>query len=188
VAGAGNGGTRAGPGKRGRVTCIDGKQATHEDSIMPNSQVPTQSKELSGDHQPEHPSNLEPCIEIEYEVCDLYVVGGLEVAGKNGMAERLFMHEVQLLGPKGEIVRVCMVFDNSTMICTMSTQIYEKVKHRLQGWQPSKHVLHMVNGTLVKSQATWTGALWLGSIQVQGMVEVFDSGGGWSFLLGKPML
>jgi hypothetical protein len=80
------------------------------------------------------------------------------------------------------------VFDDGTMICGMSTQVYEKVKHRLQGWQPSKRVLHMANGALVKSQATWTGALRLGGIQVQGMVEVFDSGGGWSLLFGKPML
>ena len=70
----------------------------------------------------------------------------------------------------------------------MCITIFEKVKHRLQGWHPSQCVLHMANGTLVKSQATWTGMMELSRIKVQGTLEVFDSGGGWSFLLGKPML
>ena len=124
----------------------------------------------------------------EYEICDLYAVGRSEAVSENGTAEKPFVHEVQLLGPKGEIVRIRAVFDDGAMICGMSTQVYEKVKHRLQGWQPSKRVLRMANGALVKSQATWTGALRLGGIQVQGTVEVFDSGGGWSLLFGKPML
>jgi hypothetical protein len=34
---------------------IEGKQATHENSIMPESQVPTWSEELSGDHQSNSP-------------------------------------------------------------------------------------------------------------------------------------
>jgi hypothetical protein len=80
-----------------------------------------------------------------------------------------------------------MVFNDSAMICAMCSHIYKKVKHRLQGWKPSKHVLCMVN-RIVKSQATWTGKVRLGSIQAEGMIEVFDSGGGWSFLFGKPML
>jgi hypothetical protein len=138
---------------------------THEDSIMLSLQVPTWSKEPSGDCQPEPPSSQELHTEIEYEVCDLYVVGGPGAVSENKMAEKPFMHEVQLLGPKGEIVRVHAVFDDGTMISAMSSQIYKKVRHRLQGWQPSKHVLHMVNGALVKSQAMWTGSVRLGGIQ-----------------------
>jgi hypothetical protein len=188
VTGVGYGGTRAGPGKRGRVACVEGEQATHKDSIMPDVQVPTQSEEPSGDHHPEPPLNSESHTEIEYDMCDLYAVGGSGVVSKNEPAERPFVHKVQLLGPKGEIVRVHVVFNDSAMICTMCAQIYKKVKHQLKGWQPSKCVLHMANGALVKSQAMWTGIVRLGSIQVQGTIEVFDSRGGWSFLFGKPML
>jgi hypothetical protein len=104
------------------------------------------------------------------------------------MAERPFVYEVQLLGPKGKIVRVHMIFDDSAMICVMCAQIFKKVRHRLQGWQPSKHVLRMANRALVKSQAMWTGMVRLGKIKVQGTIEVFDSGGGWLFLFRKPML
>jgi hypothetical protein len=188
VAGVGSRGTQSGPGKRGRVICVEGKQVTHEDSIMLSLQVPTQSEKLSGDHQPEPPSSWEPHTEIKYEVCDLCVVRGLGAVSENEMAEKPFVHEVQLLGLKGEIVRVCTVFNDGTMISAMSSQIYKKVRHRLQGWQPSKCMLCIANRALVKSQATWTGLVRLGGIQVQGMIEVFNSGGGWSFLFGKPML
>jgi hypothetical protein len=130
----GYGGTRAGPGKRGRVAHIEGEQATHKDSIMPNVQVPTWSEEPSGDRHPEPPSNSKSCTEIEYNMCDLYAVRGSGAVSENEPAERPFMHEVQLLGPKGEIVRVHVVFDDGTMICTMCAQIYKKVKHQLKGW------------------------------------------------------
>ena len=161
---------------------------THEKSPTPDSQVPTWSEEPSGDHQPSSPPDQEPCTENKYEICDLYAVGGLGAASEDRTTERPFVHEVQLLGPKGEIVRVRAVFDDGAMICTMCSQIYKKVRHRLQGWKPSKRVLRMANGVLVKSQATWTGKVRLGSIQAEGTIEVFDSGGGWSFLFGKPML
>jgi hypothetical protein len=116
------------------------------------------------------------------------MVRGPGAVSENETAEKPFVHEVQLLGPKGEIVRVRVVFNDGTMISAMSSQIYEKVRHRLQGWQPSKCVLRMANGALVKSQAMWTGSVRLGGIQVRGTIEVFNSSGGWSFLFGKPML
>jgi hypothetical protein len=149
---------------RGRVAHVEGKRATHENSVMPDPQVPTWSEEPSGDCQLNSPPDQKPCIKIKYKTCDLYAIGGLGLASKDGTVERLFMHKVQLLGSKGEIVRVHTVFNDGAMICMMCSHIYKKVKHRLQGWKPSKCVLHMVNGTLVKSQATWTGKVRLGSI------------------------
>ena len=46
----------------------------------------------------------------------------------------------------------------------------------------------MGNGTIVPSRATWKGKMRLGNITVEGEFEVFDSGGSWAFLLGKPLL
>ena len=46
----------------------------------------------------------------------------------------------------------------------------------------------MANGALVPSQAVWKGVMQLGGIKVEGSFEVFDSGGNWAFLLGKPVL
>ena len=121
-------------------------------------------------------------------MCDLYAVGRAEATNENGTTAKPFVHEVQLLGQNGEVVRVRAVFDDGAMIGAMCTTIFEKVKHRLHGWHPSQRVLRMANGMLVKSQATWTGTMELSGIKAQGTLEVFDSGGGWSFLLGKPML
>ena len=64
----------------------------------------------------------------------------------------------------------------------------QKVKHRLGVWEKSEKQLWMVNGILVPSQAVWKGVMQLGGIEVKGSFEVFDSGGNWAFLLGKPLL
>ncbi|KAG2345932.1 hypothetical protein BDR05DRAFT_853906, partial [Suillus weaverae] len=46
----------------------------------------------------------------------------------------------------------------------------------------------MANGTLVPLRATWRGEVTITGVRTQGEFEVFDSGGGWKFLFGKPML
>ncbi|KAH9971584.1 hypothetical protein BGW80DRAFT_1174495 [Lactifluus volemus] len=79
-------------------------------------------------------------------------------------------------------------FDDGAMICAMSTTVFEKVRHRLGAWTPSKRALRMANRTLTRSEASWTGTVELEGVQTTGTFEVFDSAGGWSFLLGKPML
>jgi hypothetical protein len=98
------------------------------------------------------------------------------------------MHEVHLDGPKGEIVWVHAAFDDGTMICAMSTGIFSQVRHRLASWQQSKQLLHMANGALISSQAMWMGIFEIEGIKAHGTFKVFDSGGRWSFLFGKPML
>jgi len=46
----------------------------------------------------------------------------------------------------------------------------------------------MANGVIVPSQARWKGVINLGGVEAEGAFEVFDSGGGWAFLFGKPLL
>ena len=46
----------------------------------------------------------------------------------------------------------------------------------------------MANGVIVPSQAVWKGVLELGGLRAEEEFEVFDSGGGWEFLFGKPLL
>ena len=46
----------------------------------------------------------------------------------------------------------------------------------------------MANGTIVPLQATWRGIIDLGGVEAKGEFEVFDSGGSWAFLFGKPLL
>lgn len=46
----------------------------------------------------------------------------------------------------------------------------------------------MANGTITLSKAVWRGEITLGGVMAQGEFKVFRSGGGWKFLLGKPLL
>jgi hypothetical protein len=46
----------------------------------------------------------------------------------------------------------------------------------------------MANGTIVPSEACWKGYACLGNIRAEISFEVFDSGGSWAFLFGKPSI
>ena len=46
----------------------------------------------------------------------------------------------------------------------------------------------MGDGTIIESLAVWKGKMQLGEVIVEGEFEVFNSGGSWAFLLGKPTL
>jgi hypothetical protein len=123
-------------------------------------------------------------------IFDLYSVGHEEVTRE--MCDRgeevPFQHSIQIIGPHGEIVRVTALFDGCAMVSAMCVTVFEKVKHRLGKWRKSVRKLRMGNGTIVPSLAAWRGKVQVGGIEVEGAFEVFDSGGSWAFLLGKPML
>ena len=46
----------------------------------------------------------------------------------------------------------------------------------------------MADGNIVKPKAVWEGRMEIGGVEVLGSFEVFESGGSWEFLLGKPLL
>ena len=121
---------------------------------------------------------------------DLYSVGHKEVtrAMCDKGVEVPFQHTLRLLSPQGEIVRVSALFDGCAMVSVMCATVFNKVKHRLGNWSRSTRQLRMGNGTIVPSSAAWRGKMQLGRVMVEGEFEVFDSGGSWAFLLGKPML
>ena len=124
------------------------------------------------------------------DIVDLYSVGHKEVT--RAMCEIgievPFQHTLQLLGPHGEVVRVSALFDGCAMVSAMCTTVFEQVKHRLGEWKESERQLRMGNGVLVPSLAVWRGRVRLKEVTVEGEFEVFDSGGSWAFLLGKPLL
>ena len=99
-----------------------------------------------------------------------------------------FQHTLQLLGPQGEVFRTAALFDGCAMVSVMCASVFEKVKHRLGEWRKSTKRLRMGDGTIVPSIATWKGKMRLGRVTVEENFEVFDSGGSWAFLLGKPSL
>ena len=123
-------------------------------------------------------------------VIDLYLVGHEEVTRSmcNSGVEVPFQSTLHLLGPQGEIIRVAALFDGCAMVSAMCITIFEQVKHRLGEWRASDKRLRMGNGAIVPSLAAWKGRMRLGDVTVEGEFEVFDSGGSWAFLLGKPLL
>lgn len=123
-------------------------------------------------------------------IVDLYSVGHEEVTRTmcNTGVEVPFQHTLHLLGLQGEIIRVSALFNGCTMVSAMCITIFEKVKHRLRKWEKSEKRLRMGNGTIIPSLAVWRGKMQLDRVTVEGEFEVFNSGGSWAFLLGKPLL
>ncbi|KIO05674.1 hypothetical protein M404DRAFT_38466, partial [Pisolithus tinctorius Marx 270] len=88
------------------------------------------------------------------------------------------------------------LFNDSAMINTMCTTVFETVKHKLKGWITCSQPLRMVNGTVIPAVAQWTGTIRAGDVKTQGTFVVFNSRGGvsqsvesgWAFLVGKPLL
>lgn len=99
-----------------------------------------------------------------------------------------FKHTLWILGPQGKVIRVLAVFDGAAMVAAMCKSIFEKVKHRLGAWNESKKLLKMANGVIIPSLAVWKGKMQLGEMEIEGEFEVFDSKGGWAFLLEKLLL
>jgi hypothetical protein len=123
-------------------------------------------------------------------ISDLYSVGHEEVTRlmcDKGI-EVPFLHMLHLLGPQGEVVRVSALFDGCAMVSAMCATVFKKVQHRLGRWRKSDKRLRMGNGTVIPSLAVWNSRMRLGEATVEGKFEVFDSGGSWAFLLGKPLL
>jgi hypothetical protein len=124
------------------------------------------------------------------EIVDLYSVGHPHTSKpqlENGEAIP-FIHRIELEGPQGEIVRIRALFDDGAMVSAMCTSIFEKVKHRLHNWSTSDRRLRMANGSVVKAVAKWTGTIRIEGVKVRSTFEVFNSGGSWGFLFGKPTL
>ena len=123
-------------------------------------------------------------------VVDLYSVGHKEVTRTmcNMGVEVPFQHTLLLFGPQGETVRISALFDGCAMVAAMCKTVFEKVKHRLEEWKELERQLRMGNGVIVPLLAVWKGRMRLGGVTITGEFEVFDSGGSWAFLLGKPLL
>ena len=99
-----------------------------------------------------------------------------------------FMHNICLLGPKGERIRVRALFDDGAMVSAMCSTVFNMIKHRLHNISNSTQRLRMANGVTLQSEATWTGTVDIDGVQTSSTFEVFNSKGGWAFLFGKPSL
>ena len=107
---------------------------------------------------------------------------------KDGGEVQPFVHNVQLLGPQGEIICVWGTFDDRVMVAAMCSRVFSKVKHWLGECGESNRRLCMADGKIVKAEAVWKDPIQINNICIQGSFKVFDSGGSWSFLFRKPLM
>jgi hypothetical protein len=122
-------------------------------------------------------------IDPEFHFFDLYTVGH--------DPERIsqpFVHELGIDTGIGGITRVWANFDDGALANAMSTAKFNSIKHRIGYYKPSTRWLRMADGKLIKPKAVWEGMMEIGGVRVSGSFEVFESGGNWEFLLGKPLL
>ncbi|KAF8144510.1 hypothetical protein K438DRAFT_1488899, partial [Mycena galopus ATCC 62051] len=99
-----------------------------------------------------------------------------------------FVHGVALLGPRGEVVRLRCIFDDEATVNAIDSGVYNQVRNHLALLAPSRRILRMADGRLVPSIGMWTGEVVLDGVKHVGSLEVFDSGGAWAMLFGKPLL
>ncbi|KAF8153653.1 hypothetical protein K438DRAFT_1522675, partial [Mycena galopus ATCC 62051] len=114
-------------------------------------------------------------------IIDLYAVGEGRVKCEP------FMHWIAVHRPKGEKVRTKGLFDGGAMVAAMDKGFWERNRGRMGGGKPSLKTLRIASGQLVDSEAMWEGVIEVEGVRVRGSFEVFDSGGGWTFLFGKPL-
>ncbi|KAJ7911014.1 hypothetical protein B0H13DRAFT_2660759 [Mycena leptocephala] len=80
------------------------------------------------------------------------------------------------------------VIDDGALVPALDRQVYEQVRHRLAPLCQSNRILRMADGRLIPSIGTWTGIVDVDGLTREGTFEVFDSGGAWAVLFGKPLL
>ncbi|KAK7062288.1 hypothetical protein R3P38DRAFT_2400225, partial [Favolaschia claudopus] len=119
----------------------------------------------------------------ELQLVDLYTVD----PSKNEKTTAAFMHWISMEGPRGERVRVRALWDGGAQVSVLDRGRFEEVRHRLGETGPGRKMLRMADGTRVPSIAHWEGEIEVADVWVHGEFEVFDSGGGWSFLFGKDL-
>ena len=120
-------------------------------------------------------------VDPESHIFDLYAVNPEQTI-------QPFTHQLKIKAKGGEIVRVKANFDDGALANAMSTSKFNEIKHRLGHYGPSSRCLRMADGSIVKPAAAWHGEMEISGVQVEGSFEVFESGGNWEFLFGKPLL
>lgn len=145
-------------GKRGRVE-LSGKDSTRSTTLHLNA------------------------VQTENNAIDVYMI-----QGNKSHTSKPFLINVGLRDEKGRLVEEEGMVDDGAMINTIDSHLYEQSKRKIGGWKPSTRQFRMANGTIVPGEACWEGDMQLGDLSVSTRCEVFNSGGSWNVLVGKPLL
>ena len=117
-----------------------------------------------------------------HHLVDLYSMGD-----DSEHITRLFIHEVGLKG-REKFIKIKGLFDDGAMVNSICSRVFRSLQNALGKLALSSKTLRMADGTRVPSQGCWRGDVSLGGHTVKGSFKVFPSGGGWSLLVGKPLL
>ena len=145
--------------------------------------APVIESEEKKDFTPEPNTSDVADTEPEIQIFDLYTVGHDAKSTTQPFVHQLDIN-VGIAGP----IQVWASFDDGALTNAMSTAKFNTIKHRLGYYKPSTRWLRMADGNVVKPKAVWEGKMEIGGVRVSGSFEVFESGGSWEFLLGKPLL
>jgi hypothetical protein len=99
-----------------------------------------------------------------------------------------FIHPVELKGEKKTSVKIAGLFNDGALVNSICKAVYPSLRGKLGNLTPSTKTLRMANGTNVPSSGRWFSDVSLGGRTLKAWFEVFPSGGGWSLLVGKPLL
>ena len=117
----------------------------------------------------------------QYTILELYSVAGVH-------RKNLFRYDIFILNGNAPVIKVRAIFDSGAVINAMCAHVFDRIKHRLSGWEPHETRLRVANGQILKTAAKWTGSIQIENITVEGSFMVFDSGGGWDFIVGNPLM
>ncbi|KAF8142503.1 hypothetical protein K438DRAFT_1451241, partial [Mycena galopus ATCC 62051] len=87
----------------------------------------------------------------------------------------------------GEKVRVMATWDTGAAVGAIDKKFYELRERRMGLLSAPTKRLRMADGTVVEVFGHWEGEVEIEGVRETCAFEVFDSGGGWDVLLGKPL-
>ncbi|KAJ7062435.1 hypothetical protein B0H15DRAFT_759447, partial [Mycena belliarum] len=98
-----------------------------------------------------------------------------------------FQHWMSFGGPKGERVRAMGLWDGGCQIGGMDKTFYLAKAARLGVLAAATKRLKMADGRVVVPYGVWEGDAEVDGVRIRGTFQVFESGGGWTVLVGKPL-
>lgn len=99
-----------------------------------------------------------------------------------------FLQRIQLVAPDGYPVRATGQVDDGAMRNCISKKRWEQYGHCLSPLSPSTIRISVASGQILKPIGRWHGTVRVGHVSASSWFEVFDSGGAFDVILGKPWL
>ncbi|KAF8182495.1 hypothetical protein K438DRAFT_1479814, partial [Mycena galopus ATCC 62051] len=88
----------------------------------------------------------------------------------------------------GECVRGNGTWDTGADVGAIDKGWYLQRAKRMGELGVPRKKLKMADGALVDTYGQWMGELDVEGVRISGVFEVFESGGGWDILVGKPIM